>query len=422
MKLEADEFRSSQGSRPQDEVVRVNDLTQPVRMGNWWAPPLVDLEKYEAIMISGMRGSGKSTKGEKILEAFHKHGRVCISLTEAPFSYESMYMAIPRTGQEPIPVIYITPKDCGIDYPSDLDIAVMDEETPIKKVLNVAKNEKRMIIFCHSLWGPDGEQRAYKRLAKWITEMCLVQRTLRMDMAVLIREIEIQTYARLKSGRSSKDLKSALIDLVRLARSSYRISVIADLQLAGDMDRAMRGQLDKWLICCQDPEDMPKSMTWIHKKVESNRSLLRGVPRIRDRLFPSLTYLYPSEAYYVIRRKRKFSKLEFEMPSHRHKREKDDLTDFGIFVGKTGYMPVKHPGLEQFRRKYIGLEVKHMSDAQKADLAHDARELYKEEGLSWWRIGRAIDMNHTTIWKWATKRYPGEGETDQFEGRTGGAQ
>jgi len=375
---------------------------------------VVDLDKFEAIMINGIRGSGKSAKGERLLEEFWRNGRIAVSLTEAPFSFESLYAAIPREGHDPIPVIVICPKGLKLEYPSELDILCMREDQNLKHVLMTAKREQRMIIYCSSLWGPKREKEAYKRLAEWITEMCSVQRSLRTDMAVLIREVEMQAYSRLKSQRSSKDLKSALIDLVRLARSSYRMTVIADLQLAQDMDRAMRGQLDKWLICAQDPDDMPESMRWLSRSIEARRKALMGLPKVRDRLYPSLSYLYPNEAYYVIRRKRQYCKLEFDLPSHRHRQEKDDLVDFGIRIRDDSevrrYIPVMSRALEAFREKWVGPCSEGpagLSSEQKTQLAREMLDLIYDNDTTWWKVARAISINPATLYGWA-RRYAGE--------------
>jgi len=380
-----------------ESVVR-RDLTRPFEFGGYEFPPVVDLEKFEAIMINGIRGGGKSAKGEKLLEEFWSNGRIALSLTEAPFSFESMYAAIPRGGNDPIPVIYITPKDVRIEAPDELDIISLEEDVPVRKVLKLAKEEHRMVIFCASLWGPQRELQAYGRLAKWINDMCMIQRSLRTDMAVLIREVEMQAYSRLKSDRSSKALKSALIDLLRLARSSYRMSVIADLQLAQDMDRAMRGQLDKWLICAQDPEDMPEAMRWLPRAIERRRLALRGNP-IRDRLFPSLSYLYPHEAYYVIRRKKHFCKLEFDLPGHRHRREKDDLSDFGIFVREGGELKASSE-LRDFREKWYKYSTRDLTKKQKLELAGEALALKKHRGTPWTVLAKMIGIPWQTLYRW----------------------
>lgn len=397
-------------------IVQPKDWTKPVWMGDYTAPPLVDLERFEAIMINGQRGSGKSAKGEFLLEQFWKNGRIAISLTEAPFSYESMYAAIPRRKRKRIPCLFVIPRDISIEYPEcKYDIATVPEDMPLDKVLRLARSEDRMIIFCHSLWGPERELEAYARLAKWINELCLVQRSLRTDMAVLIREIEMQVYSRLKSERSSKALKTALIDLVRLARSSYRITVIADLQLAQDMDRAMRGQLDKWVICSQDPQDLPEAMRWLPRDIQEKRWLFMGARNIRDRLFPSLSYLYPSEAYYVVRRKRRYVKLEFPLPSHHHKDERDDLADYGIFI-KRGPPGARRPAelakpeyivkpkdevLERFRARWHP-PTGGLTKQEKLDMGKRILEL-RDMGYSYHKLALASGINSGLLYYYANR-------------------
>jgi len=398
MREELDGFERQASKEVIRSLCQPKDLTKPITVGRIELPPLVDLERYEAIMIQGDRGSGKSAWGEKLLETFWEHGRISISLTEAPFSYESMFTAIPRDGEDPHPVLFIIPEGTRLIFPDRLDIITRTENESIESILRTAKNEERMVVFCHSLWPIEREREAYLRLAKWIREMCLVQRKIKNDLVVLVREIEMQGYSRIKSDRSTKELKSALIDLVRLARSSYRMTVIADLQLAGDLDRALRGQLDKWIAKSQDPDDLPESLKWIGREIERRRSALRGMS-FRDRLAPSLPYLYPQEGYYVLRRHKRFLKIELPLPRHRHKTEREDIEDYGIFVKGTGYRPLGNPDLEAFRRKWMGTEARKTSIGTKRRIARDARALLNK-GQSYNQIAKAGGFNTKTIWNW----------------------
>lgn len=377
------------------------DFTKPVRMGNMMAPPLVDPSRYEILMFNGDRGSGKSLCGEVCLEAFYRSGRVAISLTEAPYSYESMFAAIPRRGKDAIPCIFVVPKGVDVDAP-DYDVECITADNGVEWIIRRAIDERRMVIFCHSLWGAEKELESYREMAKWIENIVILQRTVKTPMAILVREIELQGYGRMKSLKSVADLKRALIYLMRLARSSYRMSVITDLQLAQDMDRMLRGQVDKWVIKTHTAEDLPDAMQWLPRRIDDLRFMLKDHPKLRDRLFPELPWLWPSEGYYVLRRKRKFTKIEIPLPSHRHRRQDEDIEDLGVYINWPGMHRVKSPPLLKFKRDWYreGGTTVGMPASEKRELAQAAKAfLESNEDVSIAQLAKTIHLNPGTLWK-----------------------
>jgi len=404
MKLDFPDLSKKWDKTASDKLVK-RKLTEPITFRKWSMPPVVDLDRFLSILIQGRRGSGKSALGSKMLEQFFYGGRVCISLTEAPYSYESMFTAIPGPYQDKShPCIFVVPEDCNISWPEDkYDIITMDVTVPLKTVLLTAKNEKRIIVFCHSLWEIEDEVKAYKNMAAWINQMHRVQRTLKTDMAILLREVEMQGYSRIKSSRSSKELKSALLDLIRLARSSYRMSVIADLQLTSDLDKALRNQVDVFLFKKQNPLDLPDSLKWVNQTIKYKRRMLMHNP-LRDRLFPDLSHLYQKEFYYAQPDEQRIWKLETGLPDHHHKTEREDLTDYGFRFTDQKLIATGDIKLDEFSKRYAGYEsVRQIPQSTRILIANEAHKLVNQDGYSWHSLGKALNIDHKNIMNWVNK-------------------
>jgi len=190
-----------------------------------------DRSKYEGVIITGDKGSGKSVLGEVITERFYNDGRLILDLFDAG-EFESCFWAIPFKKSYPLVVVY-PPSNLMDTSRCEYDIKPMCDTEGLEKIIQVAIEEKRIITLAGALYELDD---LLFVLSEWLRQLkdLLRDEFPKTECLVFIREAANVVFSKYKITENQTYTQKALLSFLRVARH-IRTSYIFDTQRYEDL-------------------------------------------------------------------------------------------------------------------------------------------------------------------------------------------
>lgn len=288
-------------------------------------PPVVcNPKNTEGIFAVGIKGAGKSALGEAIAaQHYLQHYIICDFLDGNDF--EAAFWGIPGPKGFCYPTLLVHPPWYKITANNGKfsHIKPICSEIGLKKILECARDERRIITMACALW----RQGTVGNLLKdWLFQLPEIAPQINNRIFVLMREVGSYAFSQLRIFPELEDeFRRGLIWLFREGRH-HEISFFFDAHRLVDLHRSIRTLCDRTLIKLSSREMIPDEKQWVFQELENWRDKF-GMRnwKLREALYPPIQKLWPSEFYSVGPFEELQPKLQFHMAPFRHKRPSDNF-------------------------------------------------------------------------------------------------
>lgn len=290
---------------------------------------VLELDKYQGIVVCGQRGWGKSGCLEFLGEQFVKTNRLTLDLFDSG-DFESAFWCVPK--EKSYPILLVHPNYCALDLSRcNYDIKVTNDEVGLQAICEQAINEKRIVVFGCGFYE---EEHKYKVLADWFNEFPRLNRDiLNTDAIILIREASDVVFSHLKIAENSSLTRKALLRFLRIARH-FRTSFIFDCQRIMAIYSGIRHNLDKIIVKRIPKHAIPDLLQWVVKDIDEKYEL------IRPNRFPQIPFLRKNEFYCVTESSYFYGKNP--MPSFLHKEPTHNFLEMANIKVTYDEIPQEH--------------------------------------------------------------------------------
>jgi len=297
---------------------------------------VIDLDAFESVLISGLRGSGKSALLEVLAEQHHLKGRIVLDLF-APRNFEESFYVLPGAYGVCFPIVMVHPPQVELHFTDPRFarlIKPMVSTTPLQEILETAERLEAIVTVPSKLWPPG---RVLTLLTQWLWALLDVADRVKTPLCVCFREASVAFSQYKVFPDQETDFKRALIWYHRHARH-HRTTVLTDIQRSVDMVKTMRSIMDRYHIKRSPKGLVPDEYKWALTEIREIRE--KFPPRLwkdREMNFPKIPKLYPRE-FYAFQSDDQLRCVERNsLPIHRHKSPYDNFLRLtGLVVKQIG--------------------------------------------------------------------------------------
>ncbi|MFQ5822340.1 MAG: hypothetical protein ACE5I5_20390 [Candidatus Heimdallarchaeota archaeon] len=347
-------------------------------------PPFVSNPiKTEGHFAVGIKGSGKSALGENIAATHYRHRYIICDLLDGN-DFEAAFWGIPGSKGGCYPTLLVHPPWYEVTLKNGMfsHIKPISSEEGLKKILKIAKQERRIVTMACKLWrrGTVGNL-----LKEWLFDLPDITSRVKSRIFVLMREVGSYAFSQLKIFPELEDeFRRALVYLFRESRH-HEISFFFDAHRLVDLHRSIRVLCDRSHIKLSSREMIPNEKQWVFQEIKSWREkFARKAWKTRETLYPRIQKLWAREFYGVGPFEELRPVYKFQMAPFRHKRPSDVFEDITGFHFK--YDATKE---EEFVRQ------NEMKKAPKKELIYIA--MLQNPGATDGEIARRVDCSRPYV-------------------------
>jgi len=296
---------------------------------------VIDLGRYEGICISGLKGWGKSALAEVLAEEYFLRGWLVMDVLGAP-DWESCFWAVPGPRGFYYKTLLIHPPRYELRHTDAVTwghIKFMASDTPLEEILQTAKNEDRVITTA-SLW-PHGS--ISQLLTPWFFELIEIAHKLKNPIFLVLKEAHM-AFSHLKVfDKLETKFRASLLNLFRSGRH-HEIGFCLDLQRMVSLYKEIRDLTDKTILKRNTQRSVPRELEFVFSELDEIRETFhRRQWRLRERNYPLIQKLWPSECYCLGSDGQVLPVVRTPLPRFWHKKPKDRFLEItGIQVVKRG--------------------------------------------------------------------------------------
>lgn len=262
-------------------------------------------------------------------------------------------------------------------------IKTITDDTPLKEIIHLAADEKRICIFNRGFYGDQRD--AYRTLAKMLKELpfLILRGSLPKNQCYCIgfREAGQIAPSGLKGMRGDYEtnVKRELQTYIREARH-LRTVLVLDYQRQGDIAKSISSQRDFQFVKKSTRDLLPDGMDGMFDAIEQRKQwAIENLDWDRVDEWPSISRLKHHESYVL------FPDAHYEFRSHAmpcfHHKRPDDNWAFDSNC-EIQYLEKKDLDKEGIDKKIVNLKKKREDKAEKYEVLKEADRLH-EDGSTW---------------------------------------
>jgi len=348
---------------------------------------VLELDKYDGVIVTGDKDSGKSVFLEWAGEQFYKKGRLTLDLFDAG-DFESAFWSTAY------PIILVYPPHNKVDASkSSYDIVALCDTIGIEPILERAIKENRVVTFACSLYESNDLLRV---LAEWIRNFpnLMIHRFKKTEAIVLVREAANVVFSKYKVTKSQSETQAALLEFLRIARHR-RTSYIFDTQRYFDLYVGHRFHFTKRIV--KRTLNVPPEL----KDFDESISQRYPITKALGKRLPNIAYLNKNEFYLIHGDKPILHRFSNPLPSFKHKEPFDDFVELAnIKIIETG----EFRDIDELNKRQV-TELKYLRNATSiiADKIYQRELILNDKPLSFRQWAKETGVSTTVLTKYATK-------------------
>lgn len=287
---------------------------------------VVNTDKFEGHIVSGLRESGKSGFLEVLGEEHYLAKRIVLDLHGASDG-ESLFWCVPGRNRIYYPIILVHPPWIEVQFPKNNPfqsiIKPMSCETPLLDIVKTAKRLKRIVTVPTNLY-PLGSGLGI--LTEYFYNLDKVADKVKTPFFVLLREAHIAFSQFSIFPKQEKDFRKSLFYFFKEARH-HRTSLAVDVHRHMDFIKAARTLMDHIHFKKSNRSMIPPEYSWFIQAIKDIRAKFPFKKyKLREMNYPPVTRLYPSE-FYTLDSSEAVEPIERAgLPRFHHKTPWDDFT------------------------------------------------------------------------------------------------